>query len=305
MEARLRTLCLLEPDDDIVEAICARSAVLIAYDADPAAERKVSGLDRGCCCSFSSRRLYLPNAKVIIGLERVWQAEYWGTDLAVVFSTRERLTAICLLADGLATAEQVAAFAGLLLAQRDRRVAELPADSRRQFNSRSADLERRGAVDDALAQLIPQPRTRVGAWLRALLLRDPELMARHRRGTGWSAEETTVLQAAFILQVRRFFGASRDASAVPAFMASLTALVKEKGQRLDLARTEALIRSALDRSNQGFDDILPGQRHQLAGVVAGFIAHELQMTPHAIWLLVIRSQQTAFEHGWNPPPEEN
>lgn len=39
-----------------------------------------------------------------------------------------------------------------------------------------------------------------------LSLRDPELMARHRRGTEWSGEEMTVLQAAFVLQVRRFFG---------------------------------------------------------------------------------------------------
>jgi hypothetical protein len=41
----------------------------------------------------------------------------------------------------------------------------------------------------------------------------------------------------------------------------------------------------------------------LAAAVAGFVAHELQMTPHAIWLLAIRSEQMAFEQGWNPAPE--
>ena len=305
LEARLRTAGLLDPGDDIVEAVCAPRAVLIAYDADSAAERRVSALDRGCCCCFSSRRLYFLHAKVIIGLERVWRVECWGKDLSVVFSVGEELTAICLLADGMATVEQVADFAGRLLAQRDRRVAELPEDVRQQSGSWSADLERRGVLDAALAQLVPQPRTRVGAWLRALLLCDPELMARYRRGTEWSGEEMTVLQAAFVLQVRRFFGAGHDASAVPAFMSSLASLVKEKGQRLDLARTEGLIRSALGESAPDSDDILPGQRHQLAAVVAGFVAHELQMTPHAIWLLVIRSEQMAFEQGWNPPPPEN
>jgi hypothetical protein len=305
LEARLRTLGLLDPDDDIVEAVCAPRAILIAYEADPAAECKVSALERGCCCCFSSRRVYFPHAKVIIGLERVWQVESWGTDLSVVFSAGEELTAICLLADGIATVEQVTDFADRLLAQRDRQVAELPEDAQRQFGSWSADLERRGVLDAALAELVPQPRTRVGAWLRALLLGDPELMARHRRGTGWSGEETPVLQAAFVLQVRRFFGGSHDASAVPAFMSSLASRLKEKGKRLDLARTEALIRSAVGESAPDFDDILPGQRHQLACLVAGFVVHELQMTPRAIWLLVIRSEQMAFAQGWNPPPPEN
>jgi hypothetical protein len=35
------------------------------------------------------------------------------------------------------------------------------------------------------------------------------------------------------------------------------------------------------------------------------VVHELQMTPRAIWLLVIRSEQMAFAQGWNPPPPEN
>jgi hypothetical protein len=305
LEARLRTLGLLEPDDDIVDAVCAARAVLIAYEADPSAEPGVRALDRGCCCCFSSRCLYVLHAKVIIGLERVWRVECWGTDLSVVFSAGEELTGICLLADGMATVDQVADFAGRLLAQRDQRVAELPEDARQQFGSWSADLERRGVLEAALAELVPQPRTRVGAWLRAVLLGDPELMARHRRGTGWSGEETPVLQAAFVLQVRRFFGASHDASAVPAFMSSLASLLKEKGRRVDLARTEALIRSVLGESAPDFDDILPGQRHQLACLVAGFVARERQMTRHAIWLLVIRSEQMAFEQGWSPPPPEN
>jgi hypothetical protein len=120
VEARLRTLGLLDPDDDLVEAVCAPQAVLIAYDVDPDTERKVTPLDRGCCGCFSSRRLYFLNARVIIGLERVWWAECWGTNLAIVFSAENELSAICLLADGLATAGQVADFAGRLLVQRDR-----------------------------------------------------------------------------------------------------------------------------------------------------------------------------------------
>jgi hypothetical protein len=103
LQTRLRELGLLDPDDDIVEVICTPSALLIAYDAGQAAERRVGALDRGCCCALSSRRLYFPHAKMIIGLERVWRAEYWEKDLSVVFSAGEQLTGICLLADGLAT----------------------------------------------------------------------------------------------------------------------------------------------------------------------------------------------------------
>jgi hypothetical protein len=209
------------------------------------------------------------------------------------------------MTDGLATADQVADFATRLLAQRDRRLAELPEEARDQFVCWSADLERRGAPEAALAELVPPSRTQIGAWLLAVLLRDPELMTRHRRGTGWSGEEMAVLWAAFVLQVRRFFGVRQDARAVADFMASLAALLKEKGMRLDLARTESLVRSALGQSAPEFDDILPGQRHQLAAAVAGFVAHELQLTPQAIWLLVIRSEQLAFEQGWNPPSDRH
>jgi hypothetical protein len=274
LEAGLRRRGVLAPDDDLVDAICAPRAVLISYPGDSVSERTASALEKGCCCAFSSRRLYLPHARMVIGLERVWRVECWGTNLAVVFSA-EQVSAIGLVTDGLATAAQAAHFAGRLQAQRDQRVAELP----------------------------DEPRTRVGAWVRALLLRDPELMAKHRRGTEWSAEETTVLQAAFVLQARRFFGDRRDDGAISEFMASFGALVKEKGQQLDLTRTESMVRWALGGSAQDVDGRFSGQELQLAGVVAGFVAHELQMTPHAIWLLVIRSEQMAFDQGWNPPPE--
>jgi hypothetical protein len=73
LEAGLRALGLLDPDDDIAEAICGPRAVLIAYRRNPAAEPQASALDRGCCCAFSSRRLYFPHAKLVIGLEWLWR----------------------------------------------------------------------------------------------------------------------------------------------------------------------------------------------------------------------------------------
>jgi hypothetical protein len=302
METRLRELGLLDPDDDIREVVCAEGAVVFAYDGDHAAEPRVMTLDRGCSSCFSSRRLYFPNANAITGLERVWRVECLEKTLSVVFSISQRLMMIRLLPDRLMTAEQTADYAGRLLAQRDRRVAELGEDARQRFGDWSADLERRGVLDAALAAPVPRLRTRVGGWLRAFLLGDPELMARYRHGTGWSGEETPVLQAAFVLQVRRFFGVRHDAGAVAEFMSSLASLAKEKGQRLDLVRTEALVRSALGETAPDFDDILPGQRHQLACLVAGFVAYELSMSAQAIDLLVVRSEQMAFEQGWNPPP---
>jgi hypothetical protein len=130
-------------------------------------------------------------------------------------------------------------------------------------------------------------------------------MARHRRGTEWNLDEMPVVQAAFVLQLRRFFGARHDASAVSVFMSSLSSLAKERGKRLDLVRAEAMVRSALGETDRDFDDILPGQWLKLACVVAAFVSHELDMSPRAIDLLVIRSEQMALEQGWNPRPSEN
>jgi hypothetical protein len=56
------------------------------------------------------------------------------------------LITIQMRADQLSTAEQVMAFAGRLLAQRDKRVAELPEDARQRFSHCSGKLERRGCL---------------------------------------------------------------------------------------------------------------------------------------------------------------
>jgi hypothetical protein len=304
LQGHLRRFRLLAGDDEIAEVLWAESGFLTVYGENHTDEPEVSPLDKGCCC-FSSRRLYFPNAKLFADLEWVWRVDGSAKTMAVVYSAGRQLIAVHMLADSLSTAEQVTAFAGRLLAQRDRRVAELPEDSRQQFGSWSEKLERRGVLDAALAEPVPQPQTRVGAWLRAFLLRDPGLMAAHRRGTGWNENETPVLDAAFVLQVRRFFGAGHDASAVSAFMSSFASLAKEKGQRLDLMRAETMVRSALGQTAANFDDILPGQRFQLACVLAAFVCHELETSPRAIDLLVIRSEQMAFDQGWNPGPAEN
>jgi hypothetical protein len=302
LQEHLRKSRLLAADDEIVEVLWAQSGFLTVYGENHQDEPEVSPLKAGCCC-FSSRRLYFPNAKLYADLEWVWRAGGSAKTLSAVYSAGRQLIAIHLHADGPSTAEQVTAFAGRLLAQRDRRVAELPEDVRQRFGSWSEKLERRGVVEAALAEPVPQPQTRVGAWLRAFLLRDPELMARHRHGTGWSEDETPVLDAAFVLQIRHFFGA-HDAGAVSAFMSSFASLVKQKGQRLDLVRAEAMVRSALGGTAGNFDDILPGQRLQLACVVTAFVCHELETSPRAIDLLVTRSEQMAFDQGWSPGPAE-
>lgn len=308
LEALLRGRGLLDPGDDIAGTICAGGGVLLSLAADQT-EPTARDLDKGCCCAFSSRRLYLLHVKMTVDLERVWRAECWGTDLALVFSAGEQLTGICLagcvMPAGPATAAQVAAFADRVLAQRDQWVAGLPQDAQQRYTGQSAELERQGVLEAALAELIPHPRTRIGGWVRGLLLRDPEEMTKYRSGTGWSSAETPVLWAAFILQVRRFFGTSTDAGSVSAFMSSLAALLAERGRQLDLVQADAMVRWALGGPVPELSGLAQDQQLAILAVVAGFVAEELQLTPKAIWLLVIRSEQMTLAGGLNLPPSSS
>jgi hypothetical protein len=271
----------------------------ISADDGHSLEPVVRDLGSGICC-FSSRRLYFPNARVLADLEWVWRVDGTGKELTVVFSALQKLITIRMVPDGMA-ASRLADFVRSLLAQREQRVAELPQDEARRHADFSGRLERSGILEAALAEPVPPPQTRVGNWLRALLLRDPELMARYRHGTEWGSEETPVLHAAFLLQVRRYFAGRCDESAIAGFMSSLGTLVEEKGQRVDLVTIETMIRSALDPSARGVDYLPPGRWLQPAMVTATFVCHDLEMSARAITLLVIQSEQMASNQGWNPP----
>lgn len=311
LAAQLRGRGLLDPDDDIAGSICAPGGVMLELAAD-GAEPTARELDKGCCCALSARRLYFPQLRMAVVMERVRRVECWGTDLALVLSAGGQVTGICLagclVLTGPATAVQVAAFADRVLAQRDRRVAELPPDARQRYLDEAADLDRRGVIDVVLADLIPHPRTRIGGWVRGLLLRDPEEMAKYRSATGWSSAETPVLWAAFILQVHRYFGTGADfetgadADAVSAFMSSLAALLLARGQQLDLVWTETMIRSVLGGPAPELGGLAQDQQFAILTVVAGLVAEKLQMTPKAIWLLVVRSEQMILAGGLNLPP---
>jgi hypothetical protein len=195
LEALLRGRGLLDPGDDIAGRICASGGVLLALAADQA-EPTARDLDRGCCCAISSRRLYLPQVTITVDLERVWRAECWGPDLALVW-------------------------------------------------------------------------------------------------------------AAFILQVRRFFGTSTDADSMSAFMSSLAALLAARGGHLDLVQAEAMVRWALGGPAPELSGLAQDQQLAILAVVAGFVAEELQMTPKAIWLLAIRSEQMTLAGGLNLPPSSS
>jgi hypothetical protein len=101
-----------------------------------------------------------------------------------------------------------AVLADRVLAARERRICVLPEQKRQQASYWAGELDRRGVIEAELAAPVPQPRTVVGAWLQALMLRE---QARHRdlslqlnRGQrDWSEDEAAVAAAAFDLMLAR------------------------------------------------------------------------------------------------------
>ena len=103
-------------------------------------------------CSYSARRLYFgSNARLFADLEAVWHASSDGAVLRVVFSS-PRLTAIRWRSDEAEDAAALASFAERIMAQRDSRLAEVPADARQRAAECLTELKLSGRLAAALAE---------------------------------------------------------------------------------------------------------------------------------------------------------
>ena len=151
-----------------------------------------------------------------------------------------------------------------------------------------------------------RPRTNVGQWLRATLLRQTELRDRLKnklnggKVKGWNDDEPAVVQAACELAVGRFFGTTYDVRAVTTFAAELYEAAAHD-PRYDQLKTEAVIRSALGEQDIDTAGITPGQKYLIRGMVVTFVYGKLRLGEAELDRLITDAEKIAVKRGWNPP----
>lgn len=156
------------------------------------------------------------------------------------------------------------------------------------------------------ATLAAVPRTCVGRWLRAVLMRDPELREQLRstlnggKETGWNDDEPAVIEAACELAARRFFPEGYGVRAITTFVSELR-VATGNNPPLDQLKAQAVIRSALGEADVIIGDITPAQRFNMRIAVTVLVTGKLGLEEAAIDQLIVDSERIAFERGWHPP----
>jgi len=302
-EAFLRRHNLIDPDDQVIESVAGQFVTTTLEGVEqpmPQGRLMIGKMPRSfklCHCTYSSRRLFFGLPANVGGthLHWLWRAETSGTTLTAVFNSS---TLQMVRWKPALNADEVAAFAARLLAQRDLRIAELPPETRQQVEYWSAQLDRRGALDAALAGPVPEPRTVMGALLRAMLRgeveKQHELEAIDRQNGG-RPDDLAVVQAAFEQLARRLAGAKPDAP-VAARIAAVD-LTNEQGSPVNRAQRREMIKQALA---EAVPLLGSGQDQQTTLLVIAQLSKELDLCPMAMDWLAVRSEQQAFDQGLNP-----
>ncbi len=118
----------------------------------PRASSKAPQLRGLVSCSYSSQRLFFGSKGTLFtDLEWLWHTGASGEVLRVVFSWPQ-LIVVCWRSDEAEDAGALAGFAERIGAQRERRLAELPQETRQQVANGLAELQRKGLLAAALAE---------------------------------------------------------------------------------------------------------------------------------------------------------
>ena len=150
------------------------------------------------------------------------------------------------------------------------------------------------------------PRTYVGQWLRAILLRQYDLRDRlilklnGGQEVGWNDDEPAVVEAACELSVRRYFGAPYDASAVTEFVRELRE-VTDDDVAFPQLKTEPVIRAALGEMDTAAGDIKRGEKYRIQLAAISLAQGSLGRDETVINELILDAERVAGERGWNPP----
>jgi hypothetical protein len=151
-----------------------------------------------------------------------------------------------------------------------------------------------------------RPRTVVGLWLRAMLMRDVEVrrqLTRELNGgkKGWNYDEPAVVQAICELMVRRFFGTNYDVREITAAVSFMRAADQAQNKtphgQLEM---EAVIRSALGETDVDISGIIPPVLMEIRGAATAYCSFKLALREPDVIQMIAEAERIAFERGWNP-----
>jgi len=152
-----------------------------------------------------------------------------------------------------------------------------------------------------------RPRTVVGTFLRASLLRQDELrkqLAGRLNGgqKGWNRDEAGVMQAACVLAVNYYFEPGYDVRAITELASHIRETVMAGGGTMHgQLEMEAVIRHALGETDVDISGINARIAFEVQGIVIAAIAWKSGLAESRIDELITEAERMAFAHGWNPP----
>jgi hypothetical protein len=153
-----------------------------------------------------------------------------------------------------------------------------------------------------------QPRTVMGLWLRALLLRDREarkqLSGQLNGGKlGFNCDEAAVVRAACELSVRRLWGSDYDVHDISAAVSFLRQADLDKGHAPPSGQLEmeAVIRAALGETEVDLSGITPPVAWGIQIVGTGYAVRVLGLGELQVDQLLVEAERITVEQGWHPP----
>lgn len=153
-----------------------------------------------------------------------------------------------------------------------------------------------------------QPRTVMGLWLRALLLRYAEARKRlspqlNGGNLGFNRDEAAVAQAACELAVRRLWGSDYDVRDITAAVSFMREADLEKGHAPPSGQLEmeAVIRAALGEPEVDLSGIPRPMAWGIQIVAMGYAVRVLAMAEPEVDQLLVEAERIAFERGRHPP----
>jgi hypothetical protein len=151
------------------------------------------------------------------------------------------------------------------------------------------------------------PRTYIGRWMRASMLdhrelRDDLTATLNGGRRGWNDDEPAVVEAAFELMLRRYYGPEGPDGVSVEWLASLAqeAFAADKSP-IDARQAETIIRAALGDSGADLGMIRPMDGYRVRGAVAAFLSVSMKLGESVVDETLREAERLAFERGFHPP----
>lgn len=152
-----------------------------------------------------------------------------------------------------------------------------------------------------------RPRTKVGLWLRAVVLgpnSDIESLGRQLNNgrPGWNTDEPAVVEGACRLAMREVFASGHDRRDITAFAAMLSEIPLEPGSVVPThLEIEAVIRHALGDTTAIIGDIKPSKLLTIRDWLVLVARHKQSWSEAEVNQLIAQAELLAFERGLHPP----